>query len=792
MADDKNLDPKKVKEVAEETKSAVSQIERYSKEAERVNQALVGIAGLMRKTASSSEDFGAELKGAGNLTKQVAKQAEELSKFTADDLKDKTATNKILKKQKLVKGQLQAIESKIAVLNEKAANATEKEADLIYQTLENLTSAAVEAETLLGSFEEIEDVNDKLNKDTSWLEGMADLADDIPVIGKLFGDFKKGAEEARKAGAEGGSALAAGGTAVAGAVGKMAAVFSGAVFLKAIYKTNQDITDLSRNLNLTTDQATALDRKFREVGIAVKGISGDDLRNATMAISNDLGVTADLSTKSGIAIAAMTKKLGLSAEQAASLARFSATSGQNIEDVQNNIIGTVQVQNLSNNTAIRYQDIMKDIAGASAATRMSVQNFPGGIAKAAYQARKLGLSFSQMEGIADSLLDYETSIANEMEAELLIGQDLELSGARQAALNNDLVGMTQELAKNGITAARFGDMNRIEQEAVAKAMGMSREEMAGMFEKQKAIEKLGGDPSKTIDEAVRNRYKEIQAMDEGAEKEAAMADLRATAGAEEITRQLENKSAAEAQKEAMQDMTAAVGELAFVLKPITAIFSRISELAGETFGFITKMGSKLKAVAAFGSDFARQFALAGRFIKNAKTTAGALLKSLGSGFKFAAKGGIKSVLKKIPILGALVGAGMAYQRFKKGDYLGGAFEVFSGIASIFPGIGTAVSVAADAALLGMDAKGITGTNSESAKTRRADPDSMVYTGAEANDFTLKTNPKDTITMAGGTKLGGNVEALLEELIGIVKGGGHVYLDGSKVGSTLVLNSKLSN
>ena len=69
---------------------------------------------------------------------------------------------------------------------------------------------------------------------------------------------------------------------------------------------------------------------------------------------------------------------------------------------------------------------------------------------------------------------------------------------------------------------------------------------------------------------------------------------------------------------------------------------------------------------------------------------------------------------------------------------------------------------------------------------------MVYTGAEANDFTLKTNPKDTITMAGGTKLGGNVEALLEELIGIVKGGGHVYLDGSKVGSTLVLNSKLSN
>jgi hypothetical protein len=47
-------------------------------------------------------------------------------------------------------------------------------------------------------------------------------------------------------------------------------------------------------------------------------------------------------------------------------------------------------------------------------------------------------------------------------------------------------------------------------------------------------------------------------------------------------------------------------------------------------------------------------------------------------------------------------------------------------------------------------------------------------------------------MAGGTKLGGNVEALLEELIGEVKKGGSVFLDGSAVGDALVLNSRLTN
>ena len=63
---------------------------------------------------------------------------------------------------------------------------------------------------------------------------------------------------------------------------------------------------------------------------------------------------------------------------------------------------------------------------------------------------------------------------------------------------------------------------------------------------------------------------------------------------------------------------------------------------------------------------------------------------------------------------------------------------------------------------------------------------------DVKDFTIKPLGEDTITMAGGTKLGGNVEVLLEKLISIVGQGGHVYLDGSKVGETLVLNSKLIN
>ncbi len=795
MADDKNLDPKKAEEVKKETAAAVSQIERYSKEAERVNQALVGISAMMRKTASASVDFGAELKGAGNLTKQVASQAEALSKFTAEDLKDKTQTNKILKKQKLVKGQIQAIESKIQVLNEKAANATEKEAKLIFKTVENLSNAAVEAESLLGTFNELEAANDNLNSKTGWIESIAEVAGDIPVLGKFFKDFDSAAKEARKAGADGGSALTAGMGAVGKAAGKMTLAFSGAIFTKGIFKTNQDITDLARNLNISRDAATDLDKKFRDAGISIKGLSGDNLREATMAISDQLGISADLSIETAAAAGTMVKKFGLSADQAANLTAFTGATGKNLKQFNNSLIGTVTLQNAANGTAIRYQDVMKDISDSSAATKLSTSKMPGGLAKAAFEARKLGLSFDKMEGIADSLLDYETSIANEMEAELLTGQQLNLDGARQAALRNDLVGMSQELAKNGITQAKFGNMNRIQQTAIAKAMGMSREEMADSLIKQEAIKNLSFDTSKSLDENVKKEMEAIKTLrEQGKIKEAnaRQQKLQNELGETETYRQLENKSAAEAQKEAMQDMTAAVGDLAIALQPITAIFSGISTVAGETFGFITKMGSKVKALGAFAMDFGKQFRFISQTIAKSGRGITTLFKAFGSGIKIAGKGGIKSLLKKIPILGALVGIGFAAKRAMDGDWLGAGMEFLSGIASIFPGVGTAVSVGLDAGLMAMDAGGVTGnkaTKTKSAKSSSPTVDNTTDDGIYADDFTIRTNPKDTITMAGGTKLGGNVESLLETLIMEVRKGGNVSMDGYKVGEVMALSSR---
>ena len=70
--------------------------------------------------------------------------------------------------------------------------------------------------------------------------------------------------------------------------------------------------------------------------------------------------------------------------------------------------------------------------------------------------------------------------------------------------------------------------------------------------------------------------------------------------------------------------------------------------------------------------------------------------------KIGSKTAAKSVAKKIPIAGALFGTAFAIERAMKGEWTAAGLEFASGIASIFPGVGTGISVGIDAGLMAYD------------------------------------------------------------------------------------------
>ena len=123
---------------------------------------------------------------------------------------------------------------------------------------------------------------------------------------------------------------------------------------------------------------------------------------------------------------------------------------------------------------ISQKIIFQDIGKISKATALTFQGSAVAIGKAAANARALGLNLEQVDKIAGSLLDIEQSISAEFEAEVISGRQLNLEQARYFALTNDLEGLTSELAKNQSALQGFVNGTRIEQEAIAGALGMSR------------------------------------------------------------------------------------------------------------------------------------------------------------------------------------------------------------------------------------------------------------------------------------------------------------------------------
>jgi hypothetical protein len=198
-------------------------------------------------------------------------------------------------------------------------------------------------------------------------------------------------------------------------------------------------------------------------------------------ITQQMGMDARILGKENIAEAAeMVNLMGMSAQEAGNLAKFATAGGHDLKNMNESTVKIVNDFNKSNKTAISQKQIISDMANVSGQLAASFAKNPGALAAAAAEARKLGLSLNEMEGIADNLLNFESSIASEIEAELLTGKQLNLEKARTAALNNDMKTLSAEIGKNEEITSAFASGNRIQQKAIAEAMGMSVEQMSKM------------------------------------------------------------------------------------------------------------------------------------------------------------------------------------------------------------------------------------------------------------------------------------------------------------------------
>ena len=134
---------------------------------------------------------------------------------------------------------------------------------------------------------------------------------------------------------------------------------------------------------------------------------------------------------------------------------------------------------------------MRDIAASSETIAKFTAMTPEHLAKAAIQATKLGTNLNTIAGSMESMLDFQSSLNAEMEAQVMIGRNVNLQKARELALAGKADEFAVELTKQVGSQAEFEKMNVLQRQSLAKALGINVEQMAKMVSNQDKVRSIG-------------------------------------------------------------------------------------------------------------------------------------------------------------------------------------------------------------------------------------------------------------------------------------------------------------
>ena len=519
------------------------------------------MSNFLSDSASSLTLEKAERNQIRSIARQINKVAQESYTISLSELGTSKNLSKIQKDRS-------SLESKIVSLNQLKNKLIEDGGRDQIEVSLNIDKQVESTQKLLAELGLVEEESSQI-KNNLGVKGFAiaeDVVGAIPGLKQFKGTFTDAATAARGIASSGGSAaksFAAGAQSISKSIGPLL-IFT--LLVKAFTQLDESSGKIAKNLGISYKQSSALNREFTNIAASSGNIfvTTQNLGEAFLSINDALGTNGVISEDLLITQTELVKQAGYSVETATQLASLSLATGKTSKDITTEFLGQAKALNLQNNLAINEKTLLESIAKTSKGTLATFASQPGELAKAIFEAKKLGLELAQIEKVADGLLDIESSLTAEFEAEVITGKQLNLERARYFALTNDLAGVSKELANQDITRASFAKATRIEQESIAGALGMSKDEMGAMLLSQEALTKLSGIEGANAQDKFNNLVKEV-----------GLEEAKKRIGDETLSNQLASVST---QESFMQIVSKLQEMFVQIITPLMPILSAIASL----------------------------------------------------------------------------------------------------------------------------------------------------------------------------------------------------------------------
>ena len=285
------------------------------------------------------------------------------------------------------------------------------------------------------------------------------------------------------------------------------------------------------------------------------GVTVESANVAAQGLANAFGDTAIANAENIEYVTLMKENLGVSAEDSTSLLQNFMGLGGMTSQVARETAGAAA--SLAKAAGVPFGAVMKEVAKPSESVRSLIRGSVDALIKGAIEAKRLGTSLEAVGRAAAGMLDFQSSINDEMEASVLFGKDVNLQKARELAYAGDLKGLAKEQSRLLQEAGDVSKMDYFQRMGIAKALGMSVEEMDKMNAKQKEMNELRIKSPEL--------YKQLTA-------ELDTLDKTNESVTEKYQKELKAQQLANVQKKLMSDIQQIMVEISESLLPIVKLF----------------------------------------------------------------------------------------------------------------------------------------------------------------------------------------------------------------------------
>ena len=275
-----------------------------------------------------------------------------------------------------------------------------------------------------------------------------------------------------------------------------------AAALTSFTKLDESAKGFRETTGLTNTQMEGIKSQANDITgeFAAMGVDADKVFDTVAGLKSEFSDIANFSDEVVAGLTLLNTNFGVSADSAAKVQGIFEQIGGLTSETSAGV--QLQVANMAKLAGVAPAKVFEDIAENAEIASTLFQGDVEALAKSAIEARRLGTNLKSVASTTEHLLDFQSNIGDELVAATFVGGQFNLTQARSLAAAGKTVEAQKEVLRQLQRGGDFRKKDYFTQQQLAKAAGMSVEEINKQLNAQEKLNSLSSEQRALADKAI--------------------------------------------------------------------------------------------------------------------------------------------------------------------------------------------------------------------------------------------------------------------------------------------------